>query len=248
MVRRFSKSEVEKRMGLNMQDKPITRVEDLEKIVPMELKKYEDASLAALTSYSLYWLHKWELRRTIEAVSVLNWRLFPEKFSMVGFLQYPDAFRTNRSLLQGQPKYRNYLTGSAKHGFSLNARGMAVAEDLIKQFGPPKLDSGDIVPIPEFRSGHSKSSAPARSIEPEREIQGARVSRLFQKWKDRTMGERDIIHVHALLAIFDHTPTQIRERRMRDLERSAKQIKDGEMDKFLEDVRTNFPSVFQKKE
>jgi hypothetical protein len=41
----------------------------------------------------------------------------------VGWPEYPDAFRTNRSLLQGQPKYRNWLTGSASKGFSLNERG-----------------------------------------------------------------------------------------------------------------------------
>lgn len=61
---------------------------------------------------------------------------------MVGWPEYPDAFRTNRSLLQGQPKYRNWLTGAASTGFSLNDRGLQRAHDLIATLGPPNTTSG----------------------------------------------------------------------------------------------------------
>src|SRR5260370_23625113 len=116
----------------------IQREKDLIQIVAKDPSLYHDTSLAALTVYSLFWLHQWQLRRTIEAVSVLNWRLFPDKFGMVGWSDYPDAFRTNRSLLQGQPKYRNWLTGAASTGFSLNERGIEIAHDLIAKLGPPE--------------------------------------------------------------------------------------------------------------
>ena len=55
---------------------------DLDQIAPMDPNAYDSMSLAALVVYSLYWLHEWELRRTIEAITVLSWRLFPTKFSM----------------------------------------------------------------------------------------------------------------------------------------------------------------------
>src|SRR5712671_4689523 len=120
-----------------MADATVRHEQDLVRVAPKDPDSYAEIPLAILNAYSLYWLHKWELRRTIEAIAVLNWRLFPKRFSMVGFSQFPDAFRTNRSLLQGQPKYRNLLTGSAGQGFSLNARGMEVARDLTAKLGPP---------------------------------------------------------------------------------------------------------------
>jgi hypothetical protein len=60
------------------------------------------------------------------------------------------------------------------------------------------------------------------------------------------MSERDLIHVHSLLDIFEHTPAKLRQKRMRDLERAAEDIKDSEMIEFLSDVRRNFPSVFSR--
>ncbi len=220
----------------------IQREKDLVKIASMDRSVYKNESLAALTVYSLFWLHEWQLRRTIEAISVLNWRLFPDKFAMVGWPEYPDAFRTNRSLLQGQPKYRNWLTGSAGTGFSLNERGLDIARGLLARLGPPATTTGEeatasIGTIPT-------QSARPRSLEPQREVERARKSRLFEKWKSQIMSERDLIHVHSLLNIFDHTPAKVRGKRMRDLERSAEDVHDSEMAAFLADVRAQFAEVF----
>src|SRR5262245_44418981 len=215
---------------------------DLVFIAPKESSAYGEVSLAHLTAYSLFWLHQWQLRRTIEAVAVLNWRLFPTKFAMVGWPEYPDAFRTNRSLLQGQPKYRNWLTGSASKGFSLNERGLEIAQELITVIGPPSTTSGKQAGLPSPVRG-SKPTRP-RSVEPERELQLARSGKLFDKWRSEVLSERDLIHVHSLLNIFDHTPAKVRIKKMKDLERAAEDMKDTEMAKFLADVRQQFPAIF----
>ncbi len=216
---------------------------DLEKIASMESVAYEEISLAALVVYSLYWLHEWELRRTIEAITVLSWRLFPTKFSMVGWPQYPDQLRTNRSLMQGGPKYRNWLSGAAVNGFSLNQRGIEQAQELIAKIGAPAFDDGTRINLDEHISP-IKTKTRARTIEPAREVAKAKEGRLFEKWKEGVLAERDLIHVHTLLEIFEHTPKVQREKRMKDLERAAEDADDDEMKKFLMDVRANFPAVF----
>jgi hypothetical protein len=220
----------------------IHREKELAQIAPKDPALYQETSLAALTTYSLFWLHEWQLRRTIEAVSVLNWRLFPDKFGMVGWPEYPDAFRTNRSLLQGQPKYRNWLTGSASKGFSLNERGLEVARELVTMLGPPSTTSGKQASLPPRVEG-SKSTRP-RSVEPQHELQLARSSKLFDKWRSQVLSERDLIHVHSLLGIFDHTPAKVRIKKMKDLERAADDMKDTEMVTFLGAVRQQFPEIF----
>jgi hypothetical protein len=219
---------------------------DLAGIAAKDPRLLEDASLAALVTYSLFWLHEWELRRSIEAITVLSWRLFPTKFSMVGWPQYPDSIRTTRSLLQCQPKYRNWLTGSATKGYSLNERGMQVARDLVEKLGVPQTSNGGVFNATPINNATVPKGGRARSIEPEREIKEARNSRLFEKWKGEVMSERDLIHVHALLNIFEHTPGKLRTKRMKDLERAALDIDDKEMIRFFEDVRRNFPSVFSR--
>lgn len=228
-----------------MDDLRITHEHDLVQVAPKDPVLYSDLALTSLTAYSLYWLHQWQLKRSIEAIAVLNWRLFPEKFAMVGFLEYPDAFRTNRSLLQGQPKYRNLLSGAATKGFSLNERGMDLAREMIGVLGVPTSGTGDVLGTIPQKDAYSRGSgaSSARSIEPEREMQRIRDSRLYEKWKTGVMADRDLIHVHALLKIFDHTPAKLRTKAMGDLERSATDLGDTEILKFLADVRSMFPQA-----
>jgi len=230
--------------NINVTDQSLIRHEkDLVKIAAKDKALYRDESLAALTVYSLLWLHQWQLRRTIEAVSVLSWRLFPDKFGMVGWPEYPDAFRTNRSLLQCQPKYRNWLSGAASTGFSLNERGLDIARQLLAKLGPPSTTSGEEAGLRSLDTVAPQSARP-RSVEPKRELDRARKSRLFEKWKAQVMSERDLIHVHSLLGIFDHTPAKVRNKKMKDLERSAEDVRDAEMTAFLADVRAQFPEIF----
>jgi hypothetical protein len=219
---------------------------DLARVAPKARELYEEIPLVFLTAYSLYWLHEWKVRRTIEAIAILNWRLFPAKFAMVGFDEYPDAFRTNRSLLQMQPKYRNLLTGAAVKGFSLNERGMERARALIKILGAPATESGAALGDVKTAQTSPKKPRLARSIEPEHEIARVKNSKLFSKWREGGMTDRDLIHVHALLGIFDHTPPAARVRAMKDLQDAAGKIGDENVLKFLSDVRKTFPDVLTR--
>ena len=222
----------------------IRKEQDLLNIAAKDAKLYEDASLAALTMYSLYWLHQWQLRRTIEAISVLNWRLFPEHFRMLGFPQFPDALRTNRSLLQGQPQYRNWLTGSPKSGYNLNEQGLQLARTLIDSLGVPESTTGETLSDAQFHDPQRKETGKPRSMTPEQEVSRVRATTLFEKWKSGGLTDRDLIHAHSLLRIFDHTPAAVRRRKMKDIERDAKDAGDDELMRFLADVRNAFPTIF----
>ena len=96
-----------------------TTARDLLKADAKEKENYRGFSLAHLTAYSVYWLTQWGIPTTYENVSVLNGRLFPADFSMQGFPELPDAFRTNRSLLQMRPKYRGFATSDPREGVHL---------------------------------------------------------------------------------------------------------------------------------
>jgi hypothetical protein len=216
---------------------------EIVRVASKEQDTYENYALAELTAYSLFWLSKWEFRCSIEAISILNWRLFPTKFGMVGFPQFPDALRTNRSLLQGQPKYRNILSGSAKKGYTLNGRGIQIAQHLTKKFGPPTTSDGSELGELHFEERAKAPEKQERTIDPSKEIGRIQGSILFEKWKSNLLSERDAIHVYSLLGIFSHTPLQVRRRRMKELKRSAKEVGNKEIVKFLEDITQTFTAI-----
>ena len=109
---------------------------------------YRSFSLVHLTAYSVYWLTHWRIPTTYENVSVLNGRLFPGDFGMRGFPDLPDAFRTNRSLLQMRPKYRNFATSNPRKGVYLTEKGLAEVARVIKAIGPPTFDGKVVEAVP----------------------------------------------------------------------------------------------------
>ena len=47
---------------------------DLILVSPKPADRYSDVALTSLTAYSLFWLHEWNIRRTIEAIAVRAFR------------------------------------------------------------------------------------------------------------------------------------------------------------------------------
>jgi hypothetical protein len=116
---------------------------------------------------------------------------------------------------------------------------------LVAKLGPPSTTIGEQASVdPSFATPAQPLATRARSIEPERELQRVRKSRLFEKWQSGVLSERDLIHVHSLLNVFDHTPSKVRDKKMKDLERSTEDIKDDVIGRFLADVRKSYPTVF----
>ena len=112
-------------------------------VQPIPVSRYENEQLAALTVYSINWLRQWALRPTVESITVLNHRLFPKRYGMDSFPEFPDANRTLRSLLQCGPKYRGWLSGSNKRGYVITPTGQALVEELLRRVGYPQV--GDIL-------------------------------------------------------------------------------------------------------
>lgn len=221
----------------------IHKPEDLLNVAPKEPAHFKGVPLVNLIAYALYWLHQWELRPTFEALTVLSWRLFPSAFSLVGFPQFPDAARTTRSILQGQPKYRNVLTGTPTRGFHLNERGEQIALELSERVGIPESAEGAVLGSVQTPDA-ARNGADRRTIDHRSGVERVRKSRLFQKWQQSTVSESDVIDVHSMLGIFDHTPGKERQRIYKDLLDSAQQMDDAEIVNFLETIRDMFPNVF----
>jgi len=90
----------------------------------------------------------------------------------------------------------------------------------------------------------AKQNDRARTIDPAKDVARIRDSVIFEKWKAGNIAERDIIHVHTLLGIFEHTPGKVRREIYRGLVESAEQTDDAEVHQFLRELHRRFAVVF----
>lgn len=212
---------------------------DLLHLSPFAAERYEDLSLATLTSYSVYWLEQWGLSTTLENLAVLNFKLFPTKFAMVGWPEFPDVNRTNRSVLQMRPKYRNFATSITNKGVFLNGRGVAEAQSLISRLGTPSLCDGSALPL-EMPIARVRGSGRPTTVHAEDLVAKVKRSRLFQTYKAGQWSEAEPIDLINFLEVYDHTPSEEKRRRLKSFQTAANEMKDAEISKFLETVSSTF--------
>jgi len=96
---------------------------------------YTKVILNDLVVYSVYYLHKQGSEITSEDIISACFVLFPKRFSMRKYPQYPDSGIVSRRW--SDCKSRGYLKGSATSGFQITARGIKRAEKVERSLGEP---------------------------------------------------------------------------------------------------------------
>src|ERR1700686_1261925 len=219
---------------------------DLLKTDAKERSEYRHFSLVHLTAYSVYWLIQWGIPTTYENVSVLNGRLFPNDFSMQGFLELPDAFRTNRSLLQMRPKYRGFATSDPREGVHLTEKGNAAAIAVLSVIGPPSLEGRAVaVSRPEI-DPRRPSKNKDKSRNPAHIVQDIRSKILFHRFQEDKLPEAEIVHLLGLVGLYDHTPPGQLRKAFSQLRKDAEEVSDEEVLKFLDSVTERFQSYLNR--
>ncbi len=121
---------------------------------------YSKVTLNDLVVYSIYYLHKQGSEITSEDIISACFVLFPKRFSMRKYPQYPDSGMVSRRW--SDCKSKGYLRGSATKGFQITARGIKRAEKIEKSLGKPMKP--DRVPKSKTKK---PLAAPAQSVHPE---------------------------------------------------------------------------------
>lgn len=213
---------------------------DLRRVDPKDRAAYGRFSLAHLTAYSVHWLNLWGVPTTYENISVLNARLFPADFSMTGFPELPDAFRTNRSLLQMRPKYRGFATSDPRKGVYLTEKGRTEVARLVETIGRPtfegKIASVEAQGVDPRRPSKDKE----RTYNPVQVLEDRRSRLLFRRFKEGRLVETDVVHLLGLLGLYDHTPPMEVRREFKHLRDIANSVGDNEFVQFLDAVSDRF--------
>jgi hypothetical protein len=185
-------------------------------------------------------LQEWGFTPTLENLAVASHRMFPIKFAMVGWPQFPDINRTNRSVLQMRPKYRNLATSVASEGIYLNQNGIDEAKALIEKLGPPVFEGEKRESIDISLLKAERGSGKARSVHAEDLISRVQKSQLFNLYMESRLDEAETIHLTTLLDVYDHTPSREKRHKLKQLTDAAKELQDEIMINFLKWVSDRF--------
>ena len=220
---------------------------DLLRIDPKQRADYSALALVYLTAYSVHWLTIWEIPTTYENVSVANARFFPPEFSLQGFPQFPDAMRTNRTLLQMRPKYRGFATSDPRKGVFLSEKGRAAALKVLEVVGPPSF-GGSAVAAEVVPDIHQAAGGRARTRNPSQIVAESKSKLLFRRYKEGRFEETEIVHLLGLVSLYDHTPPSEIRKALRQLRADAQTANDREFLEFLDRVEDRFSEYLHRTE
>lgn len=90
---------------------------------------YERIGYDELTTFAIYSLIRNGKETTFENIVAEAFTLFPRRFSLRGYPDWPDASVVNKSWLRCRTD-KHYIEGSVKEGFRLTPKGLKTAEQI----------------------------------------------------------------------------------------------------------------------
>lgn len=199
------------------------------------LKLYSNISLDELVTYSIYILLEENKEATFENIVAKCYELFPEKFSLIGYPQWPDSARVNKSWLRCRTDFK-YIKGSVKNGFHLTSKGLEIVEKIQKRLKRPIAEKIVV----------SQKKAQARTKE-EQFINELEKSEVFQRYL-REKEETEISHFEfcdMLYCTLESSVSALNEN-LSKLKEYAQKYNRTELITFLLFVETEFSHVLNK--
>lgn len=183
-------------------------------------ERYSAIDLNRLVCYTLWTLEQRSVYLTLEAVAVAAFKMFPLKFSMVDFPEFPDANRVNRALMQLGPKYRNWATGRATEGFVLTPLGLQIVEETRRML------EGEGAVEKKLPSGK-------RTRDPREELERFRRHLLFERYRKGDRSKPHELEVVDFLEAVPYTPPKVLRKYLEQLRTVAQAADDPEMLEFI---------------
>jgi hypothetical protein len=212
-----------------------SRFEKLKQICkPFSSSAYESIDNNRLALYAIKTLQVNRIPVTQETVAVALFLSFPQKFSLVGFEQFPDAERAHRTLLQLGPKWRNWAKGDTHHGYSLNESGEAEFKRVEEALKNPSKST--IVPRQRVKK--------PRTRDPNQEIKEIEETSLFKEYVAGKRQDFSEFAIWELLKSYPYAPKAALRDRIDAMLESARFAERKDIVKFLKWVRDSFSNVF----
>jgi len=213
--------------------------DDLKNLSPFPEEYYLGIPNYDLGTYAFEVIESVGERLTIENICVALFKLFPLKFSMLDYSDYPDGMRVNRTLMQMQPKYQNYATGSANKGYSLTPKGRGIAKSLKEYFDERKKGNSNLINYDKKKESISQR----RTLSDDKLIAGIKNSDLYKLYVEEKFDKARGLEFLTMLEAFAHTPPKEIRKRFNELKTAASNTGDVKAIEFLKKCKNKFSSL-----
>lgn len=185
---------------------------------------YKNIDLDRLAVFVMDFLESKGIPLYYEYIAIALFKMFPEKFSLITFKEYPDMNRIADVLqLNLNPTHRNWAVGNIKHQFRLTPLGKEIVSQVKMMMANP-----------EKQKDLRKNINPRmKSIEGD--IEEILNSSLYKKWKD---GKEQINEFEILpfLGVMSFTKIDVIQKRILRLKDICKNAKNLEAKMFIDSI------------
>ncbi len=137
-------------------------------------EKYKDvSSREKLVVYTMKFLEDNNIPLSFNYICVATYKLFPERFHLGEFEEYPHIEMLNRTILHLRPQENNYAKGTAKIGYEITKLGYYIADQVSKELeGGFKKGKGSGIIIDQVKKMPSNTAMKYLN------------SSIYKKWKE----------------------------------------------------------------
>jgi len=204
----------------------------IEKLTPFDVAKYENVDLDHLVMYAMSQLEKIGADLSFENAVVATFRLFPKKFSLLGFPSYPDSLRVYTCLWRcSTDKKKQWLGGKIRQGFIITDRSrifIREAENLLSGLSAKR----------------TKATSKTRRKESILvEVESSPAYSKYMKGQGNSISEADFCFL--LQGTLDSSQETLREN-LAALKRFAHELQREDISKFLNWLGERFKSFLSK--
>ena len=194
-----------------------------------DFEKYKDIDLNSLVVYVIDFLEKNVIPLSFENICVATFLMFPKKFSLLDFDEYPDATRVNRVLLHLRPKYENLAEGNVKSGFILTERGklkVKTTKSLLNQ------------------------DSEGEHIETRHKFENKRIDEVknsitYKKYTEGNFDEIQIDEVYGFLQATPYTSKKNIRQLLNQILSIARDKNDTDLEGFINSIKKKFGYLFK---
>ena len=192
--------------------------------------RYVGIGYDELVTYAIWTLVQREADPTFEAIVAECFTLFPARFHLTGYPQWPDSSRVNKSWLRCRTD-KGYVVGRVKQGFTLTPKGIETAHRIHATLRGER-------PSKRLRSRSDRATKEGSLLA---ELEKSTVFMEFAKSGDTTsMSEYDFRD--ALLCTME-TPPAVLLSNLRQFEAAALVYERSTVIEFLSQLREQFANI-----
>jgi len=105
---------------------------------PIDPRQYQSIDLDRLVIYAVGTIALQNVDLSYENIIVAAYKIFPDKFALLGFPDFPDSQRVFKSIWRAATdKRRLWLGGKVRQGFKLTEKGMEVFNETKAMISSP---------------------------------------------------------------------------------------------------------------